>query len=119
MFGSLICEKHAKFNLGLAKAPDSRANKRMKYLIPFLLLAACAVPDTAPAPLPAPALPDTCNATRHMGLIGQPATALERVLIMDMVRVIRPDDMVTMDFRPDRINFYINAEETISDIRCG
>ncbi|WP_322894434.1 MULTISPECIES: I78 family peptidase inhibitor [unclassified Yoonia] len=89
----------------------------MRHLIPFLLLAACAVPDNDPAP--APTLPDTCNVSRHIGLIGQPATALERVLIMDQVRVIRPDDMVTMDFRAERINFYISDGEVISDIRCG
>ncbi|MBQ2262621.1 MAG: hypothetical protein II336_14785 [Loktanella sp.] len=89
----------------------------MRYLIPFLLLAACAVPDTDPAS--APSLPDTCNLSQHIGLIGAPATALERVLIMDQVRVIRPDDMVTMDFRPERINFYISEDEIISDIRCG
>ncbi|MBR2655389.1 I78 family peptidase inhibitor [Yoonia sp.] len=89
----------------------------MRYLIPFLLLAACAVPEADPAP--APSLPDTCNATRHIGLVGQPATALQRVLIMDMVRVIRPDDMVTMDYRDERINFYIDRAGMISDIRCG
>ncbi|MFN3662143.1 I78 family peptidase inhibitor [Yoonia sp.] len=87
----------------------------MRHFIPFLLLAACAVPDAEPAPT----MPDTCGVARHINLIGQPATALERVLIMDMVRVIRPDDMVTMDFREERINFYISADEKISDIRCG
>lgn len=89
----------------------------MKYLIPFLLLAACAVPQQPPQT--APTLPDTCNATARLDLIGQPATALERVLIMDMVRVIRPDDVVTMDYRAERINFYVSEAETISDIRCG
>ena len=89
----------------------------MRYLAPLLLLAACTVPE--PEPTGTPTLPDSCNANARIGLIGQPATALERVLIMDMVRVIRPNDMVTMDFREERINFYINEAELISDIRCG
>jgi hypothetical protein len=113
----LIGEKSRDFNLALAKARVRGANGGMKYVIPFLLLAACAVPDTDPAP--EPAMPDTCNATARLDLIGQPATALERVLIMDMVRVIRPDDMVTMDYRENRINFYVNEAGLISDIRCG
>ncbi|KJZ18700.1 I78 family peptidase inhibitor [Loktanella sp. S4079] len=88
----------------------------MKYIIPFfVLLAAC-----APA---APTLPtvteDSCNANTYSDLIGQDATALEKVLILGMVRVIRPDDMVTMDFRPERINFRIDDSEKISAIRCG
>ena len=62
---------------------------------------------------------DTCGATQHADLIGQDATALERVLILGMVRVTRPGDMVTMDFRAERINFKIDAAENIEAITCG
>ncbi len=70
-----------------------------------------------------PSLPeaqdDTCGAAKHADLIGQDATALERVLILGMVRVTRPGDIVTMDFRPERINFKIDADEKIAAITCG
>ena len=87
----------------------------MKRLIPLVLCAACAAPPPA---LP-PEQEDTCGATQRAALIGQDATALEKVLILGMVRVIRPDDMVTMDYRRERINFLIGRDEKIIAINCG
>lgn len=75
------------------------------------------------APQLGPVLPsgpdDTCGAATHGALIGQDATALERVLIMRQVRVIRPGDMVTADYAPGRINFQIDDTNTIARITCG
>jgi Peptidase inhibitor I78 family len=86
------------------------------------LLAACAAP-MAPAPPPGPPLPapaeDTCNATARAALIGQPATALERVYILGQVRIIRPGEAVTMDFSETRINFDLDATDRIARIFCG
>lgn len=87
----------------------------MKRLTTLVLLAACAAP---PVTLP-PRQEDTCGMTQNAGLIGQNVTALEKVLILRMVRVIRPGDMVTQDFRPERINFMIGADEEIQSINCG
>jgi len=99
----------------------------MKHLflsIPLFALAAC---DLATAPPQSrsdvPSLPplaqDTCNANTYANLIGQDATALERVLILDQVRVIRPGQAVTMDFRPERINFNVSAGNRITSITCS
>lgn len=78
------------------------------------------VPDMPPVPAPAQ---DTCGAAPYAMLVGQPATALERVLIMRQVRLIRPDTPVTEDFRPQRINFHIatpfEAPEYLQAISCG
>lgn len=35
------------------------------------------------------------------------------------IRVIRPDDAVTQDFRTDRLNVELDAEDNISRIYCG
>lgn len=35
------------------------------------------------------------------------------------IRVIRPDEAVTQDFRPDRLNVELDAEESITRIYCG
>lgn len=86
----------------------------MKHLIPLLVCVAC----TAPPALP-PKPQDTCGATQRAALIGQDAAALEKVLILGMIRVIRPGDMVTQDYRPDRINFILGPDETITQITCG
>lgn len=87
----------------------------MKRLSLLLLLAAC---TTASPPLP-PTLEDTCGARDYAELIGQDATALEKVLILGPVRVIRPGDMVTMDFLPERINFGIDSTEKVIEVSCG
>jgi len=88
----------------------------MKRLIALLALAAC---TQTPQPTLPPQMEDTCGAARYENLIGQDATALERVLILSQVRVIRPDTMITMDFRPERINFRIDDAEIIFRIDCG
>lgn len=85
----------------------------MRFAAVFLLLAACAGASPPPPP------PDTCGSAAHLPLIGQDARALERVLILRMVRIIHPDDAVTLDFQPDRINFFITPDGMIGNIRCG
>lgn len=91
-------------------------------ILALCALAACgtrgpiASPPADPVPVGAA---DTCGAAPYSNLIGQDATALERVLILRQVRVIRPNDAVTEDFRPVRINFNIGADETIRTITCG
>ncbi len=93
---------------------------RFLYLLPVALLAACEAP--APTAATRPALPapneDTCGAAAYANLIGQDATALETVLIMRPVRVIRPGTAITMDFRQDRLNFQIDGTNTIASIGC-
>jgi hypothetical protein len=87
----------------------------MKRLCILVLLAAC----TATPPSLPPMLEDTCGANDYASLIGQNATALEKVLILDQVRVIRPGDFVTQDFRPSRINFGIDGTNKVIEISCG
>lgn len=84
-------------------------------------LAGCA--PRAPALPAAVALPqagpDLCDAGSHASLTGQDGTALERVLLLGQVRVIRPGDPVTMDLRPERINFEIGPDGRILQVFCG
>ena len=84
----------------------------------MLWVTACSTAPSPPVAI-AQSVPDTCNATRYGDIIGQDATALEKVLLLGMVRVIRPGDLVTQDFRPDRINFRIGADNRINDVSCG
>ena len=95
--------------------------KHLFAIAPIVLLAACGatLPDTPALPTVPPVAEDTCNANRYAPLIGQDATALERVLILGQVRVIRPGMAVTMDFRPERLNFDIDGANTVSRIYCG
>jgi len=94
-------------------------------LLPVLLLAACAggrAPEriqAMPGPSVPPQPPGTCSAGAHAALVGRDATALERVLILGPVRVIRPGMAVTRDLRPGRINFDVGDAGRIARIWCG
>lgn len=113
----------------LAKRVTPTQTARMKYLVPALCLALTACGVTAPgapppdAPPPSGSYPtgtqNTCDGERYGTLVGQDATMLERILIMRQIRVIRPGQVVTQDYRPERINFEIDAGNRIARIYCG
>ena len=74
----------------------------------------------ADAPPPAP----TCDATQVQGLVGQvleDATA-EQARVdagAKTVRVLEPDQMVTMEFDGERLNIEVDATKKIVAVRCG
>lgn len=78
-------------------------------------------------PLPALPSPETgvrCNADRAQPLLGRKATPglVERAKQRSgahAVRVIRPGDAVTMDFRSDRLNVELDDAGKVTAIRCG
>lgn len=97
---------------------------RPAALATLLALAACAPAVVAPPPVPdLPPVPvgaaDTCGAGPLAYLVGQPATALERVLVMRPIRLIRPGTAVTEDFSAARLNIYIDAMERVTALTCG
>lgn len=65
-----------------------------------------------------------CNADRVQPLVGREATpdliarAQERAGARN-TRVIKPGDMVTQDFRSDRLNLEVDNANTITAARCG
>lgn len=105
---------------------------RLTAFAPLLLAVACGGapvahrPATAPAtPVDASALPsgsdiqNSCGARRYGSLLGKDVTALEKVLILGPVQVLRPGSIAAQDFLPDRINFIIGRDDTITNITCG
>jgi glucose/arabinose dehydrogenase len=114
----------------------------------LLAIAACASPSAAPgepasvaAPAPvqaAPAPPTpatqpeplapedvvmTCEAEKGLWAIGKIADeALVAKVMADTgskrVRVIKPGMMVTMDFREDRVNLDVDADNRVMSVRC-
>lgn len=79
-------------------------------------LAACEPAYVAPT-TPAPAA-DDCGAAGYQGLIGQPRSALTAMNFPLGTRVIGPEDMVTADFRPDRLNIEYGANDRITKVSC-
>lgn len=76
------------------------------------------------APLPGPESGVQCNADRVQAVIGREAKpdAVERARIRSgarTVRLIRPGQAVTMDFRSDRLNLELDDVNTVKTARCG
>lgn len=92
----------------------------MKKLVVLTVLAACTSAAPTPIVQRSPVgVADTCGAAKYQTLLDQDATALERVLILGEVRIIRPNTIVTQDFRPTRMNFHIGPDDKIAQISCG
>ena len=66
----------------------------------------------------------TCDATNMAWANGKLADeALVTKIRLDTgskaVRVIKPGMMVTMDYREDRVNIDVDAENRVTNVRCG
>ncbi|WP_372017037.1 I78 family peptidase inhibitor [Pseudoxanthomonas sp. 10H] len=75
---------------------------------------------TAEAAPPAP----TCDASQVQGLVGQKADdAVAEQARGDAgarhVRLLKPGQMVTMEFNGERLNLEVDAAGTITSVRCG
>lgn len=80
--------------------------------LPFLL-AAC-----VPEPPPAPDAPDMCQAAAFQGLVGQPKAILAQMLLPAGTRIIGPNDAVNLDYRNDRLNIEVGANDRIAKVAC-
>jgi hypothetical protein len=64
-------------------------------------------------------LAEECGASGYRNLIGRERAAAEELMTVQPKRVYGPDEAVTMDYQPDRVNFVIGADGTIEEVRCG
>ena len=80
------------------------------------LLAACEPIPQAPAQ-PEP-VADECGAAGYQGLIGQRREVLGQMTFPMNTRVIGPDDAVTADFRPERLNIEYSRNGRIEKVSC-
>ncbi len=69
---------------------------------------------TKPRPVPA-----ECQADTYQRLVGMHHDDLLRIRILGPVRVIRPGDIVTMDFRSNRLNISLDANGRVTRVYCG
>lgn len=96
-------------------------------LLTAALLAGCAnspVPEDAPRPPAMEKSNEECDASRLQTYIGQlHSDALERALAnqsqAQRLRIIRPDQGYTMDYRSDRLNIYLDKAGRIERLSCG
>ena len=93
-----------------------------------LVLAACTTPAGSPttgtSPMPPPPPGTVCNAQGAQFAIGKTpgASVVEEARQRSgsyMARVLRPGQMVTMEFNAQRLNLDVDAAGVIRKVRCG
>ncbi|MDT1063158.1 I78 family peptidase inhibitor [Paracoccus sp. CPCC 101403] len=85
--------------------------------ISLSVLAGCTEPQAPDAPATLPG-EDACGASRFQNLVGQPKSVLDGVTLPEGNRVIGPNQPVTMDFRPTRLNVEIGKDGRIARVGC-
>ncbi|MET0268868.1 MAG: I78 family peptidase inhibitor [Sphingomonas sp.] len=92
----------------------------------LVLLAGCAtMTDTPPDPnVPDPTPTGRCDAAPAQGLIGKPGSSAlvetaRRSSGASIARMLRPGEMVTMEYRADRVNVTLDDRGSVTAIRCG
>ncbi|MDM7932322.1 I78 family peptidase inhibitor [Tabrizicola sp.] len=78
-----------------------------------LLLSACVEPGTDPV------ANDECGAAGYQDLVGKPGVMLDGMRFSQDVRVIRHGMAMTMDYRADRLNFWLDRRDVIERVTCG
>lgn len=100
----------------------------MKHALAVLALAALAActtapdtasPDTSETVVMPPEQADACKAKSYQTLVGKPATDPAVPPADRLVRHIRPDSIVTMDYVFKRLNIEIDTRGVITGVRCG
>lgn len=66
----------------------------------------------------------SCDASQAQALVGQPAGSevaaqAQHLSGAGTVRWLHPGDIITMEFRADRLNLVLDAQNRIQSIRCG
>jgi len=88
----------------------------MRFLLPLLLiLAACG--ETFDDPVEFDGQP-RCGAENYYDLLGKREAALDGRALPQSVRVLHPEDVITMDFSPDRLTIDIDTSGLISSVTC-
>ncbi len=91
-----------------------------------LTLAACAQSPVPIGATPAPPAnaPAQCDASKVVDVVGQlPTPALQQrartAAGSELVRMLRHDQIVTLEFRAERLNLVLDATGRISGVNCG
>jgi hypothetical protein len=81
----------------------------------MVLLAACEPVEPVAQPEPPT---DQCGASRYQGLLGQPRDILASMTFPIGTRMMGPEDAITADYRPERLNIEYGSTGRIEKISC-
>ena len=82
--------------------------------------ASASTPPSTSAPTEAPG----CNADAARGVVGQTASAdvVEKARMAagaEIARTLKPGQMVTMEYHASRLNIDVDANNVVTNVRCG
>lgn len=63
--------------------------------------------------------PNTCRLEDYAELIGQPRSAAEVYAFDRPYRIVLPNDIVTQEYDPRRLNLQLDADGFVRQITCG
>ena len=96
-----------------------------RLIEPVLLALGLTLVACAPMPpQPSPPYTGQCDASKVSWAIGKAASAdvVERIRVetgSTLARVLRPGQVVTMEYRAERVNVNVNARDAIERVTCG
>lgn len=77
--------------------------------------------DTMPKPLPGreAEVLKKCGADRFQHLVGQPREAIDVSGLPELHRIVCHGCMVTKDYRVNRLNIWLDAQDRVEKVDCG
>jgi hypothetical protein len=92
----------------------------MRPFLPLILAAGLLQACTLEMPQPVPATDlSSCHAVGLEGLIGAPVRLVPVNGAWSALRIIRPGEMITMDYSATRLNVRVDAQDIILSLYCG
>jgi hypothetical protein len=97
---------------------------RLAAAATLLSLAACSAEAPPPAPTPPPPAAQGCGAEQLGAYVGQPASDEVLARIREWrgdapIRVLKPGSAMTMDYRPERLNIFLDDKGVIEKFQCN
>jgi len=102
----------------------NRIVRTSPLLLAFALAACATAPGAPPMSDPLPPTTAQCHADAAQSYVGKPATpenvdAARQRAGAEVVRVLKPGQMVTMEYREGRLNIRVDTQNMILSVTCG
>lgn len=92
----------------------------LRFAMVAVGLAACVPATPTPPTSDSADGPDQCGMVELQNLVGRPVSDFETLQwTKHPVRIVRPGDMVTLDFSAARLTVWVDDGENISRMSCG